>query len=307
MRKQPILVMVFLFLTAQIPTACIAQQVVTGHYSPGFGGALLGGQLPQHPGFYYRNGTFDYQANTVRDGAGEKIPEVDEFNILANVSVFVLAPKFKLLGAKYAAILAIPVSNLAPNTVVLLGTPIKTGAGVGDIYVQPASLQWALGQHVNLLTAYGFYATTGRFKLGASNNVGKGFWSHLAILGSTWRGAGEEPFNATVTTRYEFHSKQKGQDLTPGQTLSIDAGIGKFLTPNFNFGATFFFWKQTTNARGKMAADVVKYRLFGVGPALQWRIPQCKMALRLRGYKEFAARNSTQGYAVFFDLVKKLF
>jgi hypothetical protein len=154
------------------------------------------------------------------------------------------------------------------------------------------------------MTAYGFYAPTGRFKLGDSNNVGKGFWTHLFVIGGTYRSSSNKPWNGTVTLRYEIHSKQKGRDLTPGQMLTIDAGIGKFLTSYLNIGVTGFYWKQITKASGEMASNVLPFRLLGVGPAIQFTIKKMGLSLRARDYIEFGARNMSQGNAFIFDIVK---
>lgn len=151
----------------------------------------------------------------------------------------------------------------------------------------------------NLITAYGFYAPTGRFKLGASNNVGKGFWTNLFLLGGSYHSLSKLPWNITTVVRYEIHGQQRGQNLTPGNTFTFDGGIGKFVTPSLNIGIVGFAWKQVSNATGSAAIDVLPYRLFGLGIAAQYTIKKWGISIRLRDYYEFSARNSTEGNAIF--------
>lgn len=50
-------------------------------------------------------------------------------------------------------------------------------SGFGDLYVVPLGLSWGL-ERLDLTVLYGFYAPTGRYETGSSENLGLGFWTH---------------------------------------------------------------------------------------------------------------------------------
>ena len=53
------------------------------------------------------------------------------------------------------------------------------------MYVQPLNLGWHFGKRVDFVAGYGFFAPTGRYTAGASNNVGSGYWGNAITSGTT--------------------------------------------------------------------------------------------------------------------------
>ena len=142
---------------------------------------------------------------------------------------------------------------------------------------------------------YGF--PTGRFNAGASDNVGKGLYSHMLSYGATWLEEGELPWAATATLRYELPGKQKDTDIEPGDVLIVELAAGKEVAKGFDLGLTGYYQTQTTEEKNSPpGTDTTRYRFAGLGPEINWRpskLPGFQVALR--SYFEFGARNTSEG------------
>ena len=280
-----------------------AQTIVTGHYQPGFAGGLKTALMPP-PGWTFLNGTFVFSARDFRDANGDPIEGVDELNIGANRTGFMWATERRVLGgARFAAGVVIPLANFAPNVMVVEGEEVSGALGLGDIAIQPLTLGWTTN-NVHIQTAYTVFTTVGRFKLGAPDNIGKGFWTHMLNAGATWLQPGRRPWSVSAYGRYEIHSNQKGRDLRPGDTFTLEWGVGKRLNDRFELGAVGFHYAQVTDASGADAMEVVRYRITGVGAELRIRVPPA--ILKMRPFVDIASRNASQGLGLVFEIVVPL-
>jgi len=276
-----------------IITVSQGQTVVTGHYQPLFASGLKSGILPTRPGFIYQNATLFYHTSSFRDNNGNEVRGVDELNIWANRNGLLWMTGKNIFGADYGAALAIPISNLAPNPVVVDGETLSTGVGLGDIAVAPMVLGWHWADY-HLQTGYTLFLPVGRFNLGASDNTGKGFWTHMLHLGGTWMPAGPRPWHASLMTRLELHSNQKDRDLRPGSTLTLEMGLGKKITDTIDIGLIGHMWRQITDTTGQDAVGNLKYSSFGIGGEIQYVIAK-RFPAKLRLGTDFEARNVSQG------------
>jgi len=143
-----------------------------GHYSPGTGGPMKMAVLPS-PGFVFGNDTFMFIPREFVDGSGNS-KSYDNTGI-ANSTSALWASEKKVLGARYAAAVTIPIVNFAgPRP--LPGN--DTTMGLGDIILQPVTLEWIKGS-LHTLWAYTLFVPTGSFTYGATDNRGSGFYSHM--------------------------------------------------------------------------------------------------------------------------------
>jgi hypothetical protein len=209
-------------------SAALGQQ--KGQYMPGQQG-LNAGVLPD-PGFSYANMTFNYSADTLKNGSGNTVPLTGSYDIWANAFIFYYVPKFKFLGAKPALMVAPTVANGSltlgsinfPNVALQGG-----GGGIGDTWVQPVTLGWNF-KRADVAVAYAFMAPTGRYTPGASDNIGSGYWGNHFTTGSTVYVTKNKGTTANLFTDWEIHgSKTTGQGTkaTPGQTFTTEWGLGQ--------------------------------------------------------------------------------
>ena len=146
---------------------------------------------------------------------------------------------------------------------------------------------------------------TGRFNAGASNNTGRGLYSHMVAVSTTWLQDRSLPWAANVQLGYEINGKQDDTNIRPGDVMTIEVGVGKEWTNGFDVGLLAFTSFQTSREKNSApGTDTSKYRFFGVGPEINWRakfLPGFQVKLRA-GY-EFYARNTSQGIGGILSLV----
>ena len=152
------------------------------------------------PGFDLDNATYYYHADTFRDENGDRLPFNVELNVIANRTSALWVSAWTLLHATYGAGIAFPVSNFAPNPISIEGESADGSLGLGDIAVQPFIFGWHFRQF-HYLASFTLFTPTGRFKQGATNNTGKGFWTNMLSAGATWVSPDSAPWSISAIRR----------------------------------------------------------------------------------------------------------
>ena len=272
-------------------TTLYGQQPQSGNYASGAFTGMKGAVTPGPGTFVIENGTLIYNTRDFVDSNGNErnIPTV---NALANRTILGYTTKFKILGGTYFPAVILPFANVALRP--------EPGSAkdfqLGDLILQPLMLGWNSG-NMHYQFGYNIWLPTARFNEGASNNVGRGLYSHLFTGGATWLQGSDLPWSATVMVRYEIMGKQRDTDIEPGNVVIIEGGVGKEVASGLDLGLTYYATTQVSNEKGSpVGTDTSKYRAASLGPEINWRpnfFPGFQLALR--SYFEFAARNSSQG------------
>lgn len=294
-------------VTTRITLACLAALLCssgvhaqeTGHYVPGLTG-LKSASVPA-PGFYYANLTLSYTFDRINDPDGKPTTLDADINVLGNVNSLIWILEPTILGARYGLQANIPITNRAylPGDEALNQVG-KTG--VADIYIQPLNLGWSSTRnHFNV--RYGFFAPTGRFQSGGLSNTGKGFWTHMFTVGDTIFLGPERTWHASAMFRYETHTKKEGVDLTAGDDIVLDWGVGKTLG-TFDVGVVGANTWQVTREKG-MDSVSTKYSAHALGGAVQYAIPRARLSLRFLANFDVRTRNRAEGILLAFMLVWK--
>jgi len=154
----------------------------------------------------------------------------------SNVPVIFWASKFKILGATYMATVAPSYisSNYKMNIHIdkddqNASSSGNTG-GFGDLAVMPLGLGWTLGDNIDLSFFYTFYAPTGRYENEASDNVGRGYWTHQFQVPFYYY-LKEKSTALFVMPTYEVNSKIEDSDVRPGSRMTLEYGISQYVTP----------------------------------------------------------------------------
>jgi hypothetical protein len=305
-------VIVFMVILGAMPVR--AQQ--KGQYIPGQQG-LNSGILPD-PGFTYANITINYSADTLRNASGGSIPLNTAYNIWAVENIFFLIPGGKLLGAKVAPYIVAPTPANGSLTLGAINFPNTTvqggGEGLADIWFQPVNLGWSL-KRADINAGYAFVAPTGRYTPGATNNVGSGYWGNDLTMGSTFYLTKNKGTSANLFTDYEFNhgNKQTGQGttMTPGQTFTIEWGLGQVLPLKKDFsrllqlGVIGYDQWQVTNNGGLVAPNVPAsafpyYSVDAIGGQLTFIVPPKHLNLFFKFEDEYRATARPQGRTIVF-------
>ena len=119
-----------------------------------------------------------------------------------------VSPK-KVLGAHFGMMAVLPLANgalEAPG----FGFTEEASTGLSDIYVMPAQLGWH-SKRADVIVGVGFFAPTGRYSAGASDNLGKGMWSYEVSAGGTVYLDPQRSISLSTTAFWETHGKKDAE------------------------------------------------------------------------------------------------
>jgi hypothetical protein len=178
------------------------------------------------------------------------------------------------------------------------------GGGFADLYVQPIILGWKK-QRAEIRAIYGFLAPTGRFIAGGSNNVGNGYWVNAPSAGETFYLTKNKATAVSAFEMYEFHGTQWGTHTHPGETFNLDYSLTQIIPLSadlrLQLGLVGYESAQTTDKTGPnitQAQGAAHYRVNALGFALNMMLPNRKVTLGTKLFKEFENRSTYQGYSV---------
>jgi hypothetical protein len=273
-----------------------------GQYLPGFRGLNVGEQPP--PGFTYANYIFWYPSGKLKDHDGNTANDDIDIDLVADANVFAYTPKKKILGGTYSASVIVPIQNIAsdmPN----VGATLDTGFGLGDIYVEPLSLNWKLKKG-KIRTSYGFMAPTGRYEAGASDNLTTDFWGHQFMLGGTMNPDKKGLWQINASSVWEAHQKKRHADIKVGNNVTFEYGVGRTFVKNqgkrlIQLGLVGYSEFQLTDdtGAGVMPPNLGnKDSVHALGGEFDYILPMKKLNFMLRVLPEYGARSRTQGVTI---------
>jgi hypothetical protein len=122
---------------------------------------------------------------------------------------------------------------------------------ISDVMLRPLDLGWHT-KRTDVNAGLQIYAPTGKYELGGDDNLGKGMWTYEPFVGATFYFDKERTFSFATTAYYEFHDKKKDTNITVGQILTLEGGLGKsFLGGGLILGAAYYGqWKVTEDEVG---------------------------------------------------------
>jgi hypothetical protein len=209
-------------------SSALAQQ--KGQWVPGQFG-LNAGVIPD-PGVTYANLALNYSASQLNGPNGNAVSAITgTYSFWVDENIIYYVPKHKILGGYFMPYIAL---NYASGELVanITGTNLSGGgggSGFADTFVQPLNIGWHFGKRVDFNAGYAFTAPTGRFTAGASNNVGSGYWGNDITSGTTLYITKNQGTTANLATAMEFHGQTSGTNKTPGETFTMEWGVGQVL------------------------------------------------------------------------------
>lgn len=268
------------------------------------------------PGFYVSAIYYRYFTDSIRDPngnpAGLDPGGTAKQTIQAGMPLFYYVTPKKVLGAHLGMMAVLPIANgslEAPG----LGLSESASVGLSDLYVMPAQLGWHV-RRADAIVGVGFFAPTGRYSAGASDNLGKGMWSYEVSGGGTLYLDAQRTISVATTAFWETHSKKKGEvrvervtvnDVKVGQLLTLEGGVGKsFLHGAASVGVAYYAqWKVTSDElalspSAQPTAIPDRHRVWGVGPDVTIPIATKTRLISLVNVRylwEQGARVKTQG------------
>lgn len=270
-----------------------------GQYVPGFGGLNSGVQPP--PGFTYANYFIWYPTDRFNNSDGNEVPLNFDLDLVVDFNIIAYTSNTKFLGGTYGVTVAIPVLNQS------VGLPIlqsDVGSfGFGDIYFEPINLGWKKPGMWDVKVAYGFVAPTGKFDEEGNDTTTTDYWGHEFTFAATRTLGGPKLYQVSVSTNWEFHQGKRHEDVTVGNNMTLEYGIGKTFIKNqgqhlIQVGAVGYAEFQLSNDSGSEVGPLNrgnKDYVFGLGGEFGVIWPASKFNFFARLIPEFGAHTRTQG------------
>ena len=183
--------------------------------------------------------------------------------------------------------------------------------GFTDIMFVPVWLGWHTPR-ADFTAAWSFFAPTGNWRLGGTDNNGLGMWSWDFQGGTTVRLDNSREWSTSVLATFETHTPKRETDIEVGNILILEGGLGRtFMKPVtgskipivINVGVAWYgqFKVSHDTGTGPLTTTLlagIKDRVWGVGGEFNIFLPKAKLLLGARIIPEFGARNRTQGMTV---------
>ena len=284
-----------------VPSAPLQAQI-RGVYPLGMS-ATNSGVTPDS-GFTYSNSFLSYFRDELRGPNGEVLG-IGRNSVLMDMNSLVWVKKkgVKVLrGALFSASATLPIANNSLTSDV--EGALSGGGGLADSYYQPLILGWRT-KRAEIRAVYGFLAPTGRFKAGANNNVGSGYWTNCVSAGETFYLTSSKTTAISAFEMYEFHGTQQGTNIHPGQTFDLDYSVTQTFPLEqdlrLQLGLAGYGQWQTTDKNGPIvtpAQAAAHYRVNALGFAANVILPVRKASLGVKYFREFLTRSTFQGYSL---------
>jgi hypothetical protein len=116
-------------------------------------------------------------------------------------------------------------------------TKVEEGSvsGFSDLFVVPVGLSWGREQYDVTLT-YGFYAPTGKYSTGGTDNAGLGYWTHQLQGYGYYYLSPDRATALMLGLTYELNGTVEDADVKPGSRFSLEYGLSQYFTKQIEVG-----------------------------------------------------------------------
>ena len=278
------------------------QAQVRGVYPVGMS-ATNSGVTPE-AGITYSN-LFIFFSRDEAKGAHGEILATGQNSVIMDLNSFVWVSKKEmplLGGAVFSASATLPIANNSLTSDV--NGALSGGGGFADSYYQPVILGWRKPRFA-VRAIYGFLAPTGRFSAGANTNVGSGYWTSAVASGQTIYLNQSKTTALSVFQMYEFHGAQQGTMVHPGQSFNLDYSLTHTFplqrSLRLQLGLVGYGQWQTTDKHGPNITPeqaAARYKVNALGFAANALLPEQRVTVGLKYFREFECRSTFQGYTL---------
>ena len=151
----------------------------------------------------------------------------------------------------------------------------------------------------------GILAPTGRFKEGASDNVGSGYWTPTLSSGQTVQLTADNSVTFSAFQLYEWHTTQRGTGTKPGDTINLDYSLLRTFAfakgpTRLQVGLVGYEQRQTTAKTGPAVSHEQsreRYAINAIGAAANLVFPNHRFNAGVKFFEEFGNRAAYQGYS----------
>lgn len=225
------------------------------------------------PGLYYVNYSIFTEGRRAVDKNGDRLAGGAQVNALAQLHQLYYVTDYKILGAKFALDLLVPVAAITIKGS-LGGAPLTANtAGVGDLLAGFA-LQWDEGKLLGrpLLQRFESDVTTptGKYDKNLGANPGTHVWTVDSYYSFVWLFA--EKWETSWRAWYAYHTENPNTRVRPGQRAHVNYAFSRQILPKWRLGAAGYALRQLTDDKvaGVRQADS-RERVVALGPGLVYQ------------------------------------
>jgi len=211
------------------------------------------------------------------------------------------------LGANLGAEVLLPAAHVR----VRADEMRESVTGIGDALVG-VYLQWSdrelLGRPFAARADLDIGIPTGSHDAGRTVNLGSKAWQISPYLAWTWRVADRWEISNRINYNWSSTSRVPPRatglrDWQAGEQLAVNLSASYEISPRWRIGAGGYMLQQLSDSR----ADGIRLRgarqaVYALGPGLRWS--QGRTMIIGNAYKEFGARNRSEGYQAVLRLLR---
>jgi hypothetical protein len=245
-----------------------------------------------------------YSADRARTGDGVVIDGDDGLYVGADswmvTPVIVYAPRQKVLGADWSITLVPAYGEAGANArLTAFGEAVtlfdNNRTALGDTYLVPATLTWALNPTLSLSAQYAVWVPTGSYDADRADNVGLGYWSHDFRGTVSWFPLGNPGILLSASVVHEINGSKEGFDIDPAPHTSLELGFSMATSERFMFGLMLNGLWETGVSDGSQAAEDGRDRLYSFGGEATYWFRPGKLGGTVRYTNEFDVRDRFEG------------
>ena len=262
-----------------------------------FGNKVLGtsgldaGSQPEH-GFYLGDRVVYMTADRLVNRYGKVLP-IKGLNVDAVSNVIGISGTLKTEGGPYwSAAMAVPIARSHFSSEVPFNDIDRSG--LGDIFIQPLMIGWRFPR-VDVTSSYSIYAPTGQLN---RKGLTQPQLSQQISVGSTVFFDDERSLRLSALTSYNVYERKVNLDLTRGDTVQIQGGLGRKFFRLVDAGLAGYALWQVAADTGSVLTPALRGQsdfAVGLGPEFGVTIPRLGAKVTARYEWELESRSRLQG------------
>ena len=214
-------------------------------YLMGSGGSFS--PLLPAKGFAGKSITGWYWAGKYADANGDKADVTN--NIYGFYQQFMVhyVTGLEVLGAKYTVGAMLPFATAEKNQSGSI--QIRERLFMADPYISPIGFSWQKPNY-QIFAEYRLYLPWGQYNPDELQNVGKGHYSHIISLSTTYFLDQFKKWSFTLLPRYEFHGERKESNVKAGSYFNLEWAFTNSEHRKLDFGLVGYSSFQLTQDTG---------------------------------------------------------
>lgn len=240
-----------------------------------------------------------YSASELRDAQGKVSPVGIKLKVNSAALAIVKTTDIPLLGGTYAFTAVVPYLDMSNHLTIPTPVgplPLKgSNTAVGDIAIAPVVVKWTPSPGLFVNGRVEVQLPTGSYKADRLINAGSNHWTVSPALAFTWISPGGLEVSSNI--QFNIHNKNKDTGYRSGVEYQHEFALGQHVGA-WTVGVGGYLNTQLSDDKVNSVKfqDGNRSRVMALGPAISFfELGSDWPLIWAHLYKEFGARNRTQG------------